>query len=79
CFNRLNTLTLAQQHTQRQIKQWSTQPQPDSNYRELEVAVRNITDRTEDLARQLNVATRTQAERYQPITNSSRKWRNKSR
>ncbi len=68
CFNRLNTLTLAQQQTQRQITQWRNQPQPDSNYRELEVAVRNITDRTEDLARQLNDATRTQAERYQPIT-----------
>ncbi|EIM34144.1 hypothetical protein PGS1_21904 [Enterobacter cloacae subsp. cloacae GS1] len=68
CFNRLNTLTLAQQQTQRQITQWRNQPQPDSNYRELEVAVRNITDRTEDLARQLNDATRTQAERYHPIT-----------
>ena len=68
CFNRLNTLTLAQQQTQRQITQWRNQPQPDSNYREPEVAVRNITDRTEDLARQPNDATRTQAERYQPVT-----------
>ncbi|EIV2908181.1 hypothetical protein L7Q45_002492 [Citrobacter braakii] len=64
CVNRLNTLTLAQQQTQRQINQ----PQPDSDYRELEVAVKNITGRTEALTRQLNDATRAQAERLQPIT-----------
>ncbi|EDP9826221.1 hypothetical protein QE94_004045 [Salmonella enterica subsp. enterica] len=64
CVNRLNTLTLAQQQTQRQINQ----PQPDSDYRELEVAVKNITGRTEALTRQLNDATRAQAERFQPIT-----------
>lgn len=63
CVNRLNTLTLAQQQTQRQINQ----PQPDSDYRELEVAVKNITGRTEALTRQLNDATRTQAERLNPI------------
>ena len=68
CVNRLNTLMLAQQQTQRQIIQWREQSQPDSDYRELEVAVKNITDRTEALTRQLNDATRAQAERLQPIT-----------
>ncbi|EAR6786312.1 hypothetical protein FNH72_18845 [Salmonella enterica subsp. arizonae] len=63
CVNRLNTLTLAQQQTQRQINQ----PQPDSDYRELEVAVKNITGRTEALARQLNDAASAQAEQLQPI------------
>lgn len=67
CFNRLNTLTLAQQQTQRQITQWRDQPQPDSDYHELKVAVKNITDSTETLARQLDDATSTQAERLQPI------------
>lgn len=67
CFNRLNTLTLAQQQTQHQIAQWRDQPQPDSDYRELDAAVKNITDRTEALARQLADATSTQAERLQPI------------
>ncbi|HCC6341296.1 hypothetical protein [Citrobacter amalonaticus] len=66
-FNRLHTLALAQQQTQRQITQWRDQPQPDSDYRELEAAVKNITDRTEALARQLNDAASTQAERLQPI------------
>ena len=66
-FNRLNALTLAQQQIQRQITQWRDQPQPDSDYRELEAAVKNITDRTEALARQLNDAASTQAERLQPI------------
>ncbi|EDF7617604.1 hypothetical protein B2E57_04850 [Salmonella enterica] len=66
-FNRLNALTLAQQQTQHQIAQWRDQPQPDSDYRELEAAVKNITDRTEALARQLNDAASTQAERLQPI------------
>lgn len=66
-FNRLNALTLAQQQTQRQITQWRDQPQPDNDYRELEAAVKNITDRTEALARQLNDAASTQAERLQPI------------
>ena len=67
CVNRLNTLTLAQQQTQRQITQWRDQPQPDSNNHELEVAVKNITGRTEALARRLDDATRTQAERLNPI------------
>lgn len=66
-FNRLNTLALTQQQTQRQITQWRDQPQPDSDYRELEVAVKNITDRTETLAGQLADATSIQAERLQPI------------
>lgn len=66
-FNRLNTLTLAQQQTQHQITQWRDQPQPDSDYRELEAAVKNITDRTEALTRQLNNATSAQAERLHPI------------
>ncbi|HGF0772392.1 TPA: hypothetical protein ACF7ZB_004791 [Kluyvera georgiana] len=68
CFNRLNTLTLAQQQTQHQITQWREQPQPDSDYHELEVAVKNITVRTEALARQLSDATSTQAEQLQPIS-----------
>ncbi|MCX8982810.1 hypothetical protein [Citrobacter portucalensis] len=72
CFNRLNTLTLAQQQTQRQMAQWHTQPQPDDNYRELEVAVKNITDRTEALARQLSDATSTQSEQLQPINEQLR-------
>lgn len=67
CFNRLNTLTLAQQQTQRQIAQWRDQPKPDSDYRELEAAVKNITGRTEALTRQLADATSTQAERLHPI------------
>jgi uncharacterized protein YoxC len=67
CFNRLNTLTLAQQQTQRQITQWREQPQPDSDYHELEVTVKNITVRTEALARQLADATRAQVERLNPI------------
>ncbi|MBJ3592957.1 hypothetical protein JGC56_17720 [Salmonella enterica subsp. enterica serovar Saintpaul] len=72
-FNRLNALTLAQQQTQRQITQWRDQPQPDIDYRELEAAVKNITGRTEALARQLNDATSTQAERLQPI-NEQLRW-----
>lgn len=67
CFNRLNVLTLAQQQTQRQITQWRDQPQPDSDYHELKVAVKNITDRTEALARQLNDAASAQAEQLHPI------------
>lgn len=67
CFNRLNTLTLTQQQTQRQITQWRDQPQPDSDYHELKVAVKNITDRTEALARQLNNAASVQAEQLNPI------------
>lgn len=66
-FNRLNTLALTQQQTQRQITQWRDQPLPDSDYRELEVAVKNITDRTETLAGQLADAASIQAERLQPI------------
>ncbi|MDM3391491.1 hypothetical protein OGV29_22260 [Citrobacter sp. Cb013] len=67
CVNRLNVLTLAQQQTQRQITQWRDEPQPDSDYRELEVAVKNITGRTEALTGRLNDATRAQAERLNPI------------
>lgn len=67
CFNRLNTLTLTLQQTQRQITQWRDQPQPDSDYHELKVAVKNITDRTEALARRLDDTTRDQAERLNPI------------
>ncbi|EJM1219787.1 hypothetical protein NNV51_001264 [Salmonella enterica] len=72
CFNRLNTLTLAQQQTQRQITQWRDQPQHNNDYHELQATVKNITERTEALARQLNDATRTQAERLQPITEQLR-------
>ncbi|AXC87594.1 hypothetical protein DOE57_21015 [Salmonella enterica subsp. salamae serovar 56:b:[1,5]] len=67
CINRLNTLTLAQQQAQRQMVQWHNQQQPDSNYRELEVAVKNITERTEALTRQFNDASHAQAERLNPI------------
>ncbi|WP_154923348.1 hypothetical protein [Klebsiella grimontii] len=67
CVNRLNVLTLAQQQTQRQITQWRDQPQHNNDYHELQAAVKNITGRTEALARQLNDATSTQAERLQPI------------
>ncbi|ALP99757.1 hypothetical protein C3C92_14535 [Salmonella enterica subsp. enterica serovar Newport] len=67
CFNRLNTLTLAQQQTQRQITQWHDQPQPDSDFQQLQTAVKNITGRIEALARQLNDAASTQAERLHPI------------
>lgn len=72
CFNRLNTLTLAQQQTQRQITQWRDQPQPDSDYQQLQAAVKNITGRTEALTRQLTDATSTQAERLQPINEQLR-------
>ncbi|HAE2265556.1 TPA_asm: hypothetical protein GND82_000208 [Salmonella enterica subsp. salamae serovar 60:g,m,t:z6] len=71
-FNRLNALTLAQQQTQRQITQWREQPQPDSDYRELEAAVKNITGRTEALAKQLNDAASAQTERLHPITEQLR-------
>lgn len=67
CVNRLNTLTLAQQQTQRQMAQWHDQPKPESNYHELEIAVKDITGRTEALAKQLNDAASTQTERLQPI------------
>lgn len=66
-FNRLNALTLAQQQTQRQITQWREQPQPDSDYREQEAAVKNITVRTEALAKQLNDAASAQTELLNPI------------
>ncbi|EDN4178622.1 hypothetical protein QF11_000364 [Salmonella enterica subsp. salamae] len=67
-FNHLNTLMLAQQQTQRQMAQWHDQPQPDDNYRELEVAVKNITGRMEALSKQLNDATSAQTEQLHPIT-----------
>ncbi|EBD8265439.1 hypothetical protein C8624_002723 [Salmonella enterica subsp. enterica serovar Norwich] len=67
CVNRLHTLTLAQQQTQRQMDQWHNQPRPDSDYRELEVTVKNITGRTEALTRQLDDAASAQAERLNPI------------
>ncbi|HCT3931098.1 TPA: hypothetical protein OTT35_004316 [Citrobacter koseri] len=67
-FNRLNTLMLAQQQTQRQMAQWHDQPQPDDNYRELEVAVKNITGRMEALSKQLNDVTSAQTEQLHPIT-----------
>ncbi|MHA0902073.1 hypothetical protein [Enterobacter ludwigii] len=67
CFNRLNALTLAQQLTQRQMAQWHNQPQPDDNYRALEIAIKDITGRTEALVRQLNDATSTQVQRLQPM------------
>lgn len=66
-FNRLNALTLAQQQTQRQITQWRDQPQHNNDYHELQAAVKNITKRTEAIARQLNDATHTQAEQLHPI------------
>ncbi|EAB4961797.1 hypothetical protein OMO63_004256 [Salmonella enterica] len=72
CFNRLNTLTLAQQQTQRQMEQWRDQSQPDDNYRELQVAVKNIIGRTEALARQLDDVTSSQAERLKPINEQLR-------
>ncbi|EAA8406692.1 hypothetical protein F3W62_06085 [Salmonella enterica] len=71
-FNRLNALTLAQQQTQRQITQWREQPQPDSDYRELEVAVKDITGRTEALARRLDDTTSNQAEQLHPINEQLR-------
>lgn len=67
CINRLNTLTLAQQQTQRQITQWRNQPQHNNDYHELQATVKNITERTEALARQLNDAASVQAERLNPI------------
>lgn len=71
-FNRLNALTLAQQQAQRQMAQWHDQPQPDDNYHELEAAVKDITGRTEALARQLDDATSDQAERLHPINEQLR-------
>ncbi|EGT5658672.1 hypothetical protein JD793_004887 [Citrobacter braakii] len=68
CFNRLNTLTLAQQQAQRQITQWRDQPQHNNDYHELQATVKGITGRTEALVRRLDDATRDQAERLQPIT-----------
>ncbi|ECS2249651.1 hypothetical protein APL97_24450, partial [Salmonella enterica subsp. enterica serovar Derby] len=67
-FNRLNALTLAQQQTQRQITQWRDQPQHNNDYHELQAAVKNITGRTEALARQLDDAASAQAKQLNPIT-----------
>jgi len=72
CFNRLNALTLAQQQTQRQITQWRDRPQRNNDFHELQAAVKDITGRTEALARQLNDATSTQAEQLNPITEQLR-------
>lgn len=71
-INRLNTLALAQQQTQRQIIQWRDQSQHNNDYHELQAAVKDITGRTEALARQLNDATSTQAEQLKPITEQLR-------
>ncbi|EPC8060026.1 hypothetical protein ACR3FW_002171 [Yersinia enterocolitica] len=67
CFNRLNTLTLAQQQTQRHMVKWHDQSQPNNDYHELQAAVKNITGRMEALTRQLNDAASAQAERLHPI------------
>jgi exonuclease VII large subunit len=67
CASRLNTLTLAQQQTQRQMTQWRDQQQPDNDYREQQAAVKNITGRTETLARQLNDVISTQAEQLKSL------------
>lgn len=67
CVNRLNTLTLAQQQTQSQITQWRDQLKPNNDYHELQTTVKNITGRTEALAKQLNDATRDQAAQLNPI------------
>ncbi|HCT3347444.1 TPA: hypothetical protein OTT54_004203 [Citrobacter koseri] len=72
CFNRLNALTLAQQQTQRQITQWRDRPQRNNDFHELQATVKDITGRTEALARQLNDATSTQAEQLNPITEQLR-------
>lgn len=72
CFNRLNTLTLAQQQTQHQIVEWRGQSQQNDDYRQLQATVKNTTDRTEALARRLDDATRTQAERLNPINEQLR-------
>ncbi|EAS1883636.1 hypothetical protein LT02_002655 [Salmonella enterica] len=64
----LKRLAYLQQQTQRQMVQWhNQQPQPDSDYRELEAAVKNITVRTEALAKQLNDAASAQTELLNPI------------
>ncbi|EOF5683714.1 hypothetical protein ACK1IC_004139 [Salmonella enterica] len=67
CVNRQNVLTLAQQQTQRQITQWRNQPHHNNDYHELQATVKNITERTEALARQLNDTASTQAKQLQPI------------
>ncbi|EBY5131492.1 hypothetical protein D4491_22510 [Salmonella enterica subsp. enterica serovar Brazzaville] len=72
CINRLNVLMLAQQQTQRQITQWRDQPQHNNDYHELQAAVKDITGRTEALARQLNDAVSAQAEQLKPITEQLR-------
>ncbi|GKO25946.1 TPA: hypothetical protein MIU03_26540 [Klebsiella pneumoniae] len=72
CFNRLNTLTLAQQQTQRQITQWRDQPQHNNDFHELLATVKDITGRTEALARQLDDATSDQAKRLQLINEQLR-------
>lgn len=67
CVNRLNTLTLAQQQTQHQIVEWHGQSQQNDDYHQLQATVKNTTDHTEALARQLADATSAQAERLHPI------------
>lgn len=79
CFNRLNTLTLAQQQTQHQIAQWRDQPQPDSDYRELDAAVKTSPIARKPLPDSLTMPPALRPNDFSPLTNRSRSWRNRSR
>lgn len=78
CFNRLNTLTLAQQQTQRQMEQWRDQSQPDDNYRELQVAVKTLSDARKPLPGSLTMSPALRPNVLSPLTSSSGSWRDKS-
>lgn len=78
-FNHLNALTLAQQQTQRQITQWRDQPQPDSDYRELEAAVKTSPIARKPLPDSLTMPPALRPNDFSPLTNRSRRWRNRSR
>lgn len=72
CVNRLNTLMLAQQQTQRQIIQWREQSQPDSDYRELEVAVKTSPIARKPLPDSLTMPPALRPNDFNPLPNSSK-------
>lgn len=75
--SRLNTLTLAQQQTQRQMTQWRDQSAQNSDYRELQATVKNTATRTEALARQLTDVSATQTQQLQPLTDQIKTLENR--
>ncbi len=78
-FNRLNALTLAQQQTQRQITQWRDQPQHNNDYHELQAAVKILPDARKPLPCSLTMPPALRPNNFNPLTNRSRRWRDRSR